>query len=66
MQNAFWQSESDSRWFLNNFFRNTLMARKTPLPSSWQMPFQISIFLPFPRMHFKMQNSNEMVIGPSD
>ena len=26
MQNAFWQSESDSRWFLNNFFRNTLMA----------------------------------------
>ena len=31
MQNAFWQSMSDSRWILNNIFflQNTLMARKT-------------------------------------
>ena len=33
VQNMFWQSGNDSKWFLNFFFEKSLMARETPSPT---------------------------------
>ena len=48
VQNAFWQSETDSKWFLNTFFQNTSMLRKTPAPFMTKSIFNFHLIIGTP------------------